>query len=215
MPKPSDLSGDEYGRLKVMQKDDKQSKKTKRPYWFCQCQCGKITSVRQDMLRNGKTRSCGCLKKEQDEKNLGRYIHGYSHSRLATIWYHMKDRCSNPENNNYQNYGARGITVCQEWQDDFMAFREWALKNGYHDGLSIDRIDVNGNYEPTNCRWLTRSEQLNNKRTNLWVTHKGIKKTLMQAFKEEKPSITYQTAKTRYHQGIRDVEELFKDRRTQ
>ncbi len=160
-----------------------------------------------------KTSSCGCLKEEQNEKNLGRFTTGESHSRLATIWYHMKSRCDNPKDTNYRNYGNRGITVCEEWKNDFLVFKEWAVNNGYQDGLSIDRIDVNGNYEPNNCRWLKQEDQLNNKRSTLWVEHKGDIKSLMQAYKEEKPNITYQTAKTRYHQGITDINELFKDRK--
>lgn len=212
LPNFKDLTGNEYGRLKVIQRDVKRSEKTKRVFWFCKCDCGNIVSVRSDMLGT-KTFSCGCLKKEQDQKNLGRFIHGKSHSRLSYIWYHMKDRCYNPDNLSYKNYGARGIRVCDEWKENFLAFEKWALENGYKDGLSIDRIDVNGNYEPDNCRWLTHEEQLNNKRTTLWVIHNGERKSLMEAYKEEKPSITYQTAKTRYHQGIREISELFKDRR--
>ncbi|WP_339063554.1 hypothetical protein [Tepidibacillus marianensis] len=212
MPSLYDLTGNEYGRLKVIQLDAKRSKKTKRVFWVCQCSCGNITSVRSDMLGK-KTSSCGCLKEEQNEKNLGRFTTGESHSRLATIWYHMKSRCDNPKDTNYRNYGNRGITVCEEWKNDFLVFKEWAVNNGYQDGLSIDRIDVNGNYEPNNCRWLKQEDQLNNKRSTLWVEHKGDIKSLMQAYKEEKPNITYQTAKTRYHQGITDINELFKDRK--
>jgi hypothetical protein len=86
--------------------------------------------------------------------------------RLYNIWLHVKDRCLNPNCDSYHNYGGRGITVCEEWRNSYQTFREWALQNGYSDELTIDRLNVNGNYEPSNCRWLTRKEQNTNKRTN-------------------------------------------------
>ena len=208
--KPSE--GDVYGRLKVVQRDVTRRNKTNRFYWFCQCSCGNLVSVRNDLL-GIKTNSCGCLKLEQNKKNLGRYTTGESHSRLASIWYHMKGRCEKPSDTNYRHYGARGITVCEEWKSDFLSFKKWSIENGYNDKLTIDRIDVNGNYEPSNCRWLNLQDQLNNKRNTLWVLHNGERKSLMQAYKEENPDITYQTAKTRYHQGYTDTSELFKNRR--
>ena len=204
--------GNRYGRLTVLEIDKSKIGGRQGYYYICQCDCGNTVSVRGNILGKN-TKSCGCLKKEQDKKNLGRYTTGQSHSKLACIWYHMRSRCNNERDTNYKRYGARGISVCKEWDEDFLAFKEWADKNGYEEGLTIDRIDSNGNYEPSNCRWLTLSKQQNNKRITLWVLHKGEYKSLKEAYNEEKPSISYQTAKTRYHQGITDIDELFANNR--
>ena len=211
VPNFNDLTDNNYGRLTVLKKDDERSQKTKRTFWLCKCKCGNVVSVRSDML-GVKTFSCGCLKKEQDGKNLGRFTTGESHSRLASTWYHIKARCYNPKQNLYECYGGRGISVCDEWRDDFIKFKEWAINNGYSDDLTIDRIDVDGNYEPTNCRWATLQDQLNNKRNTLWIEHNGKWKSLAEAYKEEETTVTYQTVRERYHNGIREVKELFKDR---
>lgn len=219
MPKFKDLTGKKYGRLTVIKRDnDRVARKgKKRTYWLCRCDCGNEISVRSDML--GKyVRSCGCLKIEQDKINLSKYTEGKattgkSHSRLACIWYHMKDRCYNKKSDRYQEYGKRGVSVCEEWKNNFLAFEKWSLENGYADNLSIDRIDVNGNYEPNNCRWATNLIQANNKQRTLWVEYNGEYMSLMECYRKVKPSITYQTARERYAKGIRTVEELFVDNR--
>lgn len=208
----ADITGNVYGRLKVVEKDIPLSEKTNRDYWICECSCGNFKSVRKDMLGR-KTNSCGCLKLDQNKENLGRYKHGKSHSRIATIWYHMNSRCYNEKDTNYKSYGAVGVTVCDEWRKDFLSFEKWSLENGYSKNLSIDRLDVFGAYEPNNCRWADFDTQINNKRGTLRVMHNGEEKSLMQAYKEESPDVTYQTAKTRYHQGIRDISELFKKKK--
>lgn len=204
--------GNRYGRLTVLEVDHSKNGGKQGYYYICKCDCGNICSVRGNILGKN-TNSCGCLKKEQDRKNLGRYTTGESHSRLACIWYHMRSRCNNEKDDNYKRYGARGIKVCKEWEEDFISFKEWAESNGYEEGLTIDRIDPEMDYEPSNCRWLTLSEQQNNKRVTLWVYHNGEYKSLKQAYNEEKPEITYQTAKSRYHKGITDIEELFRKNR--
>lgn len=114
------------------------------------------------------------------EKENNRYKHGQYGSRLYETWQTMKKRCSNPNNRQYHLYGGRGIIVCDEWRNDFQAFYDWAMSHGYADDLTIDRIDVNGNYEPSNCRWATMKEQQNNRRNNHLITYNGETKTLKQ-----------------------------------
>lgn len=101
-------------------------------------------------------------------------------SKLYVAWCHMIERCYNPHSERYESYGGRGITVCAEWKNDFSSFRDWALANGYDKRLTLDRIDNNGNYEPTNCKWSTQKEQCNNRRSNRLLTYKGETKTMTQ-----------------------------------
>lgn len=160
MGKFKDLTGQKFGKLIVIKKVSKD--KYGHTMWLCECDCGNKKIVLGKCLRNGATRSCGCYHKKQVSKlNLK---HGKSNLRIHKIWSNIKQRCFNKNNLRYQYYGARGITICDEWKEDFMSFYNWAMTNGYKDNLSIDRIDVNGNYEPSNCRWATQSEQNANTR---------------------------------------------------
>lgn len=117
-------------------------------------------------------------KKGAEKTRLANTVHGCEPKRLYNTWKAMKNRCNNPNNNRYHCYGKRGITVCKEWNESFIAFRDWALQNGWKDGLTIDRIDSDGNYEPCNCRWSTQREQQNNRRDTIKFTYKGITKSL-------------------------------------
>ena len=141
--------------------------------YLCECDCEKHTQryVDSQNLKRGKSISCGCVTAECTRKR--RTKHGEAGTRLFYILVNMKERCFNPNSNAYKNYGERGIVVCQEWMHSYECFRDWELKNGYSDDLTIDRIDVNGNYEPTNCRWATNKEQCNNKRNNQLITYNG------------------------------------------
>lgn len=168
----TDESGKKYYRLTLLNLDHKD--KYFQPYYRCLCDCGKEVVVKLTSIKTGNTQSCGCLNRELSRERLIKATlkHGKFGTRLHKIWIGMKERCQSSNNPNYKNYGRRGIAVCSEWQD-FQPFYDWAMMNGYRDDLTIDRIDVNGNYEPSNCRWVTVKEQQNNKQDTIWVQFNG------------------------------------------
>lgn len=174
MPKLIDLTGKRFGRL-VVQKRSSNSKGGK-PMWVCHCDCGNFVIVLGNDLNRGHTKSCGCFRKDSArDKNIK---HGYRYTRIYKSWLNMKTRCYNIHSKDFKNYGSRGIKVCDEWLNDFQSFYDWALANGYKDDLSIDRIDANGNYEPSNCRWANAKKQANNKTKNHYVVCNGEKHTI-------------------------------------
>lgn len=167
--------GKRYGRLVVIERAP--NTKAGDAMWKCKCDCGNETITRGRNLRTGRTKSCGCLHDEKARKRMTamRTKHGSSHTKLHSVWNGMKDRCYRQGCKEYHRYGGRGITVCEEWRGDFAAFRSWAMRNGYREGLTIDRIDNNGNYCPENCRWITLQEQQQNRRKCVRVLITDIK----------------------------------------
>ena len=156
-------------------------RKNGRNYWLCRCCCGNEKTVRGDHLISGATHSCGCKKTKQiTEMNKTNKKHGMRYSRIYNIWCGIKDRCENSNYHNYNDYGGRGIKICEDWRRDFVKFYEWAVKNGYKSDLTIDRINVNGDYCPENCRWVSMKVQENNKRNNRVLTYKGRSQTITQ-----------------------------------
>lgn len=174
MRKAIDLTGRRVGKLTVVSLSDRLYGRQK--IYECKCDCGNVVYVRACHITSGHTKSCGCLKSESMKKVATK--HGRSRERLAQIWYGMRKRCSNNNCEQFKNYGGRGITVCDEWLHDFQAFYDWAMANGYEDHLTIDRIEVNGNYSPDNCRWITNKDQQNNRRTSHLLTYKGETRSL-------------------------------------
>ncbi len=196
MGKLIDLTGQRFGRLTVICRNGyghhKQNAK-----WLCQCDCGNVKVVDSACLRNGGSKSCGCLVKQLTRERFQK--HPQKNERLYRIWKGIRTRCNNPRSKNYEDYGGRGIRVCQLW-DDYGAFESWALQNNYEDHLTIDRRDNNGDYSPENCRWVDRRTQGNNTRRNVYVEHDGISKTIAQWARQY--DIPYETFRYRIESGI-------------
>jgi hypothetical protein len=164
-----DLSNMKFGRLTVLKIDKAVDK---RVFWLCQCECGNIKSVAGHCLKCGDTLSCGCLQRENASKKNKK--HGLSGTSIYKQWAGIKRRCFNPAFKQFNDYGGRGITMCDEWKNSFISFYEWATKNGHKEGLTIDRINNDGNYEPNNCKWASQKEQCANRRTNRIYTVDGV-----------------------------------------
>lgn len=179
------MIGKKFGRLTV----DVVYRKNGRTFVDATCECGNSTTARADHVKCGRISSCGCLQKETVK--LRRTTHGMAETRLYKCWENMHKRCYMKSYKNFERWGGRGIKVCDEWLHKFETFRDWALANGYDDTLSLDRIDNDGNYEPSNCRWATRSQQMSNRVTSASLNAMLNGKTLRELSDEH--GIPYKT----------------------
>lgn len=207
--KIKNMTGQRFGKLRVIKYVGNyiSPKKSKSAKWLCKCDCGKEIIVIGKNLRKGATKSCGCLWQKLSKEGTFGKTHNLSKTRLYGIWNAIKRRCNEKQYRAYVHYGGRGIRVCEEWENDFKSFYNWAMNNGYNDKLTIDRINVNGNYEPNNCRWATRKEQANNTRSNINIKYKGQIKTLKEwcnLLSLKYPTILYRIRKAHY-----SIEEAF------
>lgn len=183
MGKFNDLTGKKFNRLLVLKRAENYVRRdgSTRTMWLCKCDCGNTIVVTGDALTCGRQFSCGCYRKEHTSSMF--MTHGKTNTRLYGVWSAIKNRCKNPNTYEYKFYGARGITLCREWETDFDKFYEWAMANGYDEnaprGLyTVDRIDPNGNYCPENCRLISQQAQMNNIRTNHLLSYRGETHTI-------------------------------------
>ena len=197
-----DISGRRYGKLVAVKVDRVENGRT---YWLCQCDCGNQKSIRSDCLP--RIQSCGCVKKEQDVHNL--HItnhHGMANHPAFNTWSNIIARCCKPNDPAYKDYGGRGIKVCPEWKDA-RVFCKWMDDNGYEKGLSVERIDVNGNYDPKNCKLIPIDEQPYNKRNTVYaLTDRGV---IAVAWEARQNGISLKTAKNRIERGEWLYERIF------
>lgn len=199
----TDFTGKRFGRLVVKHKA---FDKGRFPYWHCKCDCGSEKDINVYSLISGNTKSCGCIRKEKISSVMLK--HGGKHERLYKVWCDMKTRCYNENNSAYKHYGGRGISVCDDWKNDYSAFKSWAISSGYDENAekgkcTLDRIDVNGNYEPGNCRWVDTKTQANNTRANVKFNYDGGTYTLSEL--SDKYGIPYKALHlrvTRYGMSI-------------
>lgn len=174
MAKFQNLKGQRFGKLLVLERAESRIEPSgrKRTMWKCICDCGNTTVVQASSLKSNATCSCGCAKTERNKNYFTK--HGFSKEKLYKLWIDIKKRCYNPNYKQFKDYGGRGIKVCDEWVNDYLPFRDWALNNGYNPNAkfgdcTIDRINVNGDYSPENCRFVSMKIQNQNKRRNLIV----------------------------------------------
>lgn len=189
----TDITGQKFGLWTVIGFAEV---KDGHSFWRCRCDCGNEAIVRGSSLKQGRSKSCGCDREKRRIKKITK--HGGYGTRLYRIWDNMKKRCYNPNDISYPRYGARGITICEEWLT-FKNFQEWAIANGYDDFLTIDRIDNDEGYTPSNCRWCDVKQQANNRRTSHYVTYNGETLTLKQW--AEKLNVSYPLLFQRFNRG--------------
>lgn len=200
-----DLKGKRFGEWTVLDLSEKN--KYNQRLWKCKCSCGEIAEVTSGVLLGGYSRSCrDCAYKKKGENQK---THGMSRNRIYKIYQGVLNRCNNKNNYSFEHYGGRGIMVCDKWSGEhgFENFYKWAIENGYSEELTIDRIDVNGNYEPDNCRWVDMKAQANNRRNNVSIMYNGKNQTLAQW--SEELGINFYTLYARIEKNNWDVERAF------
>lgn len=197
-----DLTGKKFNKLKVLKNMGKNE--NRKYFWLCKCECGKEIIVKGDNLKNGHSKSCGCYKLERLKKRS--ITHDLSKHRLFKIFYGIKSRCYNKKDYHYKWYGSKGIKIYDEWLNDFKNFYDWAMANGYEEHLTIDRINNIGNYEPSNCRWVTMKEQCRNRTSNVYIEYKGEKKTIIEW--SEITGIPFKTLYNRFSRKL-PLEKIF------
>lgn len=191
-----DISGQTFGRLKVIKYTRRKNSYT---MFLCKCECGNEKEVSSHHLKRGNTISCGCYQKEKNHEKK----HGETGTKIYGLWSSIKQRCYNPKNQAFDNYGGRGIKMCDEWQD-FISFKKWLMKSGYKEGLTLERLDFNSDYTPENCTFIPLEQQTKNTRRNLFIEYNG-KKMIMSDWAIE-TGINYRTLLSRYRSGIRPPE---------
>lgn len=207
--KKNDHSGEQYNRLTLIErvKDEVSPSGSITERYLCRCECGVEKVIAWKHIKSGNIKSCGCYRndkkseiyKQVSEKlSVRNTIHGMTGTRLYRIWGNMMSRCSDRNNPAWENYGGRGITVCDEWHDSD-SFFNWAFSNGYNDKLTLDRIDNEREYSPNNCRWADRTQQANNKRSNVMITYNG--QTLTMAEWAKVLGINYKVLHNRFRLG--------------
>ena len=174
MGKLIELTGRRFGRLVVIERG--QYEKSGSATWVCICDCGNKKTISGADLRKGHTQSCGCLQIERTKNR--NFLNGQEPKDLYHVWVSMRQRIYNHKHKSFNDYGGRGITICEEWDKSYIAFRTWAIANGYEKGLTIDRIDNEKGYCPENCRWVSQKTQANNRRNNTVITYLGESKTI-------------------------------------
>lgn len=208
MGAPLDLTNQKFERLHVVERAPNRIMPNgdSRRAWLCRCDCGNEIVATTIDLRKGDVKSCGCIKKELDKVKLA--THGDHGTHLHNVWCAMRRRCNNKKNRDFHHYGGRGINVCHEWESDYLCFKRWALSNGYSENLTIDRIDVDGDYTPANCRWVSMKEQANNRSNSRYVTYNGEVHTIQEW--SEIVNIPYSTLYMRFRNGWSADEALHK-----
>lgn len=217
-----DMTGKRFARLTVLERAE--NDKYGNAFWLCQCECGNKVRVSGQSLRNGHTKSCGCLQKEKARLRFLKYGHLLKSSvpwnkglkfrtppyykQIKTIYYAMRQRCYNSHNAEYERYGGRGIQICSEWQK-FDNFYNWSIKKGYEEGLTIERIDNNRGYVPDNCRFATRAEQNRNTSRNNRVIDEKTGNVLVTAEVARLIGVSRSTAAKWYRkEGLRTLHEF-------
>lgn len=199
-----DYTGKKYGRLMPIKRVG--IAKNGYSIWLCKCDCGNTVERTVDVFTRGKS-SCGCVQKENlDNMSKNNVTHNMTKTRLYGIYKNMLSRCYREKDIHYPSYGARGITVCEEWKNDKECFFEWAMNNGYADNLTIERKDNDKGYSPNNCTWVTKEMQYKNKRQNIMITHNG--KTMCAEDWSKETGIPATTIRWRYKHGW-EVEKIF------